>query len=436
MTLIWVNRPGSGPPPCALPGSLEGMRALRSLLLPVTASRLVLVGAPLLVCLAAVASGDSGDLEVALLNGDRVRGTIFPATQVETFDVVLPRGARLDVVAKPKRTGPRPTPPALSVRLLDSLGRDVGGDAVENSGKKGRISKFDVAESGVHHIEVSGDRFGIGDYTLSLKWKSQKKFKEKGVDTSQGIRPIDFAADSSSVLVIKAKASKGSPALPVVTELVRVEDGREIVVHTFTFPPRPTGTFKATTGIAIGGDHRLKLRDGGGVGGPVDVTLKLKGAKRRRSVRLTDDQLGVPPSDVRIVATVLIDNDGGEAPPEAPLVKLPIDALSKLTPVQIGIGDPFDGPDGSGLLPTGSTVFVGPTHLEFDRQDDVDVPFDADAFGGDTSDLRVQLRDETGLTSTIHSFTIDTDRSVVTAEVRRGARSACSDWCRRRIRHR
>ncbi len=394
------------------------MRVLRPLrfLLP----SLVPAAVPLLICLSAAASGESAGVEVALLNGDRVRGTIFPATQVETFDFVLPRGARLKVVAKPKKTRSRTTPPPLSLRLLDRFGRDVGADSIENGGKKARVTGFEVEESGVHYLKLGGDRFDIGDYTLVLAWKSPKKFKQKGVDTSEGIQNIDFAADSGAVLVIKAKASKNSPALPVVTDLVRIEDGREILVHTFAFPPRPTATFKATTGIVIGGDHRLKLRDGGGIGGPVDVSLKLKKSSRRRDVRLTDDRLDVPPSDVRIVATVLIDDDGGEGPPGAPIVKVPVNAVSKLTPVQIGVGDPFDGPERSGLLPAGDTVFVGPTHLEFDFAVDVELPFNASGFAGDTSNLRVQLRDETGLTTPIFSFVVDANRSVVTAEVRRG----------------
>ena len=65
------------------------MSRLRPLQLLALASVPALIGA-------AVAA--RADLEVTLRNGDRVRGTIFPASEQETFAFELPRDARDYVV--------------------------------------------------------------------------------------------------------------------------------------------------------------------------------------------------------------------------------------------------------------------------------------------------------------------------------------------------
>ena len=74
------------------------MSATRSLLVLALASAPVLVG---------VAVSARADLEVTLRNGDRVRGTIFPASEQETFAIELPQGARLNATASPKKTASR-----------------------------------------------------------------------------------------------------------------------------------------------------------------------------------------------------------------------------------------------------------------------------------------------------------------------------------------
>jgi len=332
-------------------------------------SPLLLLGGLVLAGLSALPA--RGDLDVTLRNGDIVRGTLEPATEVETFHIDLPRGARLKVVAKGRKTSARPRPPVVRLRLTDRYGVTVPGDVARNGRSSAKISGYDVPASASYAVEVRGDGFALGDYSLSVRWKTPRKYRWRDRDTSQGFQNLDFGADAGAAVVFTAKAAKGSVAKPVVTQLVRLDGATEIPVKTYTFPLDPGPVFVGEATIRDTGDHRLKLRDGGGASaGSTAVT--------------------VPP-----------------------------DAVERLTPVQLALGAPFDGPPASGLLPIGDGVFVGPERLEFGRLVNVVLPFDLAKLPEGTGALRVVRRESTGLFTVLDAgaLVIDAAGGRVTAPV-------------------
>ncbi len=390
-------------------GIVEGMR-VRSLL-------------PLaLVALSFGALPSRADLEVRLQNGDRVVGTIDPPGEVEVYRFELPRGAALKVTAKGRKTRPRPDAPHVRLRLLGRFDQEISGPFLKNKTRSARIRGFVAPESGPYALEVRGDGFRKGDYSLSLVWKTARKHKFKDLDTSEGIQELDFAADAGARIDVKAKARRGSASRPVVFQLLRVEGDATSIVKTFTFPVDGGRTHEVTAEILRTGDHRLIVRDAGGVGGPTDVVLKMKTKKAHRAVIVTDDQLDPPPGGVDILATILVDAAGGATPAGVPALTVPRDALPRLRAVQLGAGDPFAGPGGQGLLPAGPGIYVGPESVEFARLVELSVPYDDEKFPEGMSELRIVRLESTGLHAVLDasSVVVDADAGSASIAIGRG----------------
>lgn len=381
---------------------MEGMRAR---LLP----------AFVLLVSAAALHPSWADLDVTLRNGDRVTGTIDPEAEVETYRFDLPRGAKLKVTAKGRKTRPRPDPPKVRLRLLDRFGRDISGDHVKTVSGGAKIRGFVAPESGEYAVEVRGDGFREGDYTLSLAWKTPKKLKFKNIDTSEGLQQLDFGADEGAEVLVKAKARKRSPSRPVVFQLLRVEAGGTTTVKTFTFPTDPQKTHEVQADIPKTGDHRLIVRDGGGAGGPTDVAVKVKTVKGRRDVDVTDDELEATPAGFEIASTILVDESGGATPDDVPALTIPRNAVTRLRPIQLGEGAPFDGPAGSGLLPLGDAAYVGPERVQFDRLVGIVLPYDPDLLPEGPSALRVVRLESTGLHTVLDAQSVVADEQAETA---------------------
>jgi hypothetical protein len=270
--------------------------------------------------------------------------------------------------------------------------------------------------------ELRGDGFREGDYRFSLDWKTPRRLRFKNLDTSEGLQELDFAAEEGTEVDVKAKARKKSASRPVVFQLLRLEGDDSSTVKTFTFPTDPQKTHVVAADILQTGDHRLIVRDGGGFGGPTDVTVKLKTLTGKRAIDVTDDVLEPPPAGVEIVSTILVDADGGATPDGVPALSIPRNAVARLSPIQLGVGDEFEGPDGRGLLPVGPGIYVGPESVEFDRLIEVTVPFDRDAFPGTTSELRIVRLEFTGLRTVLdaQSVVVDDDSESAACPIFRG----------------
>lgn len=384
-------------------GIVEGMR-----LRPV-------VTFALLVSLAAF-HATRADLDVDVRNGDRIVGTIDPVGEVETYRFALPKGAKLKITAKGKKTRARPSPPRVRLRLLDRYGRDVSGDSVKNGSSSARVRGFVAPESGAYAVEVRGDAFRVGDYSLTLKWKTSKRLRFKNVDTSAGLQELDFAADAGALIDVTAKGRKSSDSRPVVFQLLRVDGQQTETVKTFTFPPTPERVHHVEADIRDTGDHRLIVRDGGGFGGPTDVTLKIATEKGVRDVDVTDALVGDVPAGFAVSHTLLVDAAGAATPAnDVPALTIPADAVPRLRPIQLGAGDAFDGPASSGLLPIGDAVYVGPERVQFDRLVDIVLPYDPAKLPEGTDWLRVVRLDSTGLHSVLSAQSVVADEAAQTA---------------------
>ncbi len=378
---------------------------------------------PLALFVLVLATTAVADLDVGVRNGDKIRATIFPESEVETYRVDLPRGAVLSVSGKPKKTGDRRFPPDLRMRLLDPVGRDITGDHLRVRGKRTTLTGFEAPTTGRYAIEVRGDGFDVGDYLLSVTWRAPRKVKRKRIDLDGGATTdlVDVVADADSTLKIQVVASRKSAVLPRVVEVVRLPSGGEsdeTVVREYSVPSKLAKKHKVDATVRTTGEFRIRAADGIAGGGQVDVKVTVRPGVAKRSVRLTDAEVGTVPLGTSILSTVLLDAAGGVTAGDSARVEVPLGGLSRLTTVRVGLGPAFDGPPGTGLLPAGPGVFVGPEFLEFDRLADIVVPFDPDAFdGAPLSEMRVVRIDAAGLHTVLAAGAVIVDEATSTARV-------------------
>lgn len=360
--------------------------------------------------LAFAAPGARAGIDVEVGNGDKITGTISPATEVETFRVRVPAGATISVAAKAAKKGPE-----LHVVLLDPM----GGNPRTADGRSARISRATAAASGTYAVQVSS-RNGVaaGDYSLSVTWKSPATFTKTTVLASLQLDTLDFAADAGAVATITAKPARKSAAQAVLNQLTAPDAG---VTALSAASARPA--------LALGGDYVLAYGNLGPAAGGVTATVKIKPPKAaRRKIALTSKVIGSGSANGDTAVAAIVGAGGGTvtvpvlAPgdPGAALsgsaVTVPPGALGTPSAIFIATAPPLD-PSGTDVG-AGPTVFFGPEGTRFDVNDKtgratVTVPYDA-AFDADTSSLVISTRDAKGkITVVPPPYTFDTVNHLV-----------------------
>lgn len=354
------------------------------------------------------------DIDVPVGNGDRVTGTFLPADEVETFRVVVPKGAKLSVQVKGKKARGASRAPVPVLRLLDPDGLDEGGAAVVANRTGAKVTNFTVGASGEHRVVVQGDGTQ-GDYQLTIRWKSPTRFAVPGTLAGAPVA-LPFAADRGAKASFSVRRGSGSEALPRLSE---VRDAADTVIATFA-QPSAGATSHSVKNVLMpeGGDLGLVVSDAGASGGTFAATIVVRPpAPSKRKLGLTSRELGGSSGGASAEGAILGPDGGalaadGIASLDGASVSVPEDGLKAPTAILIGTS-----PDIAvkGTVGAGPTVYFGPEGLTFAKGHaaTVTLPFDVGAFGGDTSALRVYTRDAKGKVTEVKGVTIDADAGTV-----------------------
>ncbi len=365
---------------------------------PALAAALALFG----VALPAVAAVD-----VPVGNGNRVLGTLRPADEVETFRVRLPAGALLKLKAKGRALAKGGTPPALALRVLDATDTYIGAGTLRRTGRSGYSGTVRATETGEYKVQVVGDGVNVGDYQLTVKWKSPTRRTFQHTDGGPGDgSTFDFPVEAGSAVSVSVTPTKGSAADPAVDRF----DGPGLFTRTVDPPARKVKNVV----VPEFGTTRLSTHGGGEYAGV--VTVKQPKAEKRL-LRFDERTLGRDTANGGDLAFGQIVGSGGGVVGigddlsdllGGSSVNVPAGALGGPTSLYLGTAAPFPAP-GGGAAPAGPTVFFGPEGLQFSVPATVTIPFDAAKFAGSADELRVFTRDADGNVSEITEFTLDLD---------------------------
>ena len=337
------------------------------------------------------------DLDVALGNGDRVTGSIVPASEVETFRVDVPRGARVTVTLK----GVNPRGGAAPATGFRIVGPDAETLADVPVAAQGRRASVTTHVTGSQAVIVRGDGVRAGDYRLQVKWRSAQRFPIAG-DLTAGQAPFVLDLDAGARLVVSVAAARGSPALP---RLDRMEIP-SVPTYFFPAPSNPASkSHKGTSPVMPSAKGvTLSITDAQGrTGEPLRFTgaalVRLPKSKARKLDLSTRGLGGAGGSGSAFGAivgpaggTVTVDPGAGI---DGASVQIPEGSLPYPTPIVIGTGVEIV-PPVAGSVGAGPTISFGPEGQQFPAGAIVTIPVDPAALGSDTSTLQVFVRDAQG----------------------------------------
>lgn len=353
----------------------------------------------------ALAASAFADVNVEVGNGDKITGTLSPATEAETFNFRVPQGAVITVKAKSAKKGP-----ALTISLQPPAAAGLG----NASGTAPSIKGVVAPDSGLYSVRVTSQNgVSTGDYSLSIGWKSPTSFTASADLAAAGTSTLDFAVDASAAATLSAKPAKGSAATAALTQLTA--PGPAVTPLTGT-------TTKRT--LTAGGSYVLTFANAGAAQGVVAATVKVKPPKpTKRKIALTTKVIGSGNAQGDAAYATVLGALGGtvtvpaipQGEPGAEIsgssVTVPPGALGAGTAIVIATSPGIDGPGPT--QPAGPPVFFGPEGQKFAGTATVTIPYDA-AYDSDTSALVIYTRDSKGkVTAVPPPYTFDSGTHTV-----------------------
>jgi hypothetical protein len=322
---------------------------------------------PLALC-ASLASGVArAAVDVEIRNGDKVTGTIAPATEVETFRFRVPKDAVLTLKAAAGKKGPQ-------IRM--QLSSPAGDPLSAAEGKTASIAKYKTSESGLFSVEItSKDGATGGDYSFSVAWKSATNYGGARTLAADVDDVVDFSVDAGATATFSVKKTKTSAAAPTLASL--------------TLPDATVETLSGATQkrqIDQTGDCRLAVSSA--TAGDVTTTVRVKPPKAsKRRYALTAKAIGGGDPEGDTAFSAIVGPEGGtiEVPtiphgePGSQLdgagVIVPAGALPLGTAVVIATAPAMSAGDAQAAA--GTTVAFGPEGLAFgSKTATVTIPFD------------------------------------------------------------
>lgn len=370
-------------------------------------ARLLVLAPAALAAGAAVAADpvDSVDLQVG--PRDRVRGTLRPAEERESFLVPVLRGTR--VVATARRIGK--TGPVPSFDVLDGAAATVASGAATSSGA--RLRGFSFATTGDHSFRVAGDGTD-GDYRLDLaltprtRWTADSETDlEPGAETT-----FAFAAPAGARVTVDLRAPRGSALAPLLAD---VTDPRGVVTAAdgaLAKAARHRMTFTTTNP----GEHVVRFGNAGTGAGGFRIVVSLRAARqRRRTVDIRDGLLGGEFEGARPVfgriadpafdTTILVPDGLGL---DGVTLTVPAGSVSQPTLISLTESEPFFVTDDE--FAAGTTLSFSPSGTAFDATNpaQMTLPFDPDAFDDPASELAIAVQDpESGEIERVAASAVD-----------------------------
>lgn len=363
---------------------------------------LSLVAAVLALSWASTPARADGTVDLELRSGDRVSGTLRPASETELFRGTMPAGSQLVASVKSKRKTQSPL-----VLQLRQGGLDVPGAVIAPKGSAVALQPFAVPGSGTYELVVVGNGTDDTDYDFSVSWKPQSKFSVTGNPVAAAATDsFNFSAPAGATATIDVLPAKGSA---FVTGLVGVTGPSG-----YSQAGGP-GTRIVSGPLPATGDYNVSFRNDGAASGGWVAKFKLKLAKTSKTkIDIRDtSQTGAFGDDHTAFGRVLGPDGGTVEPPPftgGPLagtsVTIPAGTLGGATTITVSTAPPLTPPSGS--FGAGPAVDFGPEGTVFDptgtdpsKQATITIPFDPAFFPGGTGSLRIYVRAADGTTTEV-----------------------------------
>ncbi len=347
-----------------------------------------------LVVAALFGSVEAAGITFDARNGDKVLGSISADSEFDTYRVTCPKGAKISAKAQASKALV-----TLSVDVFTPSEASIGAAA----GKKVAVKATPCPVTGVYSIVVRGASAGkLGDYTLTIGWKSPASFTFPLTMDGGGAANGVFAADANATATITVKPKKRTAANP---QLASLDDS----TGPHTDFPAATKTTKPL--LANTADYLVGVIDAAGA--QAVLTVKVKQPKAvKRTLLLT--ATAVPDGTIPVAASVIGPGGGLLSVESGSLsgasVSIPPGALGSQTSVLIGNGTGVT-PTAGGLMSVGPAVFFGPEGLTFKngKTASITIPFDPGLVSGGAAGLRVFVKDAQGNVTEILGVTIGAD---------------------------
>ncbi len=369
------------------------------------------------VILAASVSATAA-VDIRIRNGDKVSGSLFPVSEVESYRVDLPAGAVLKLKVKGKAASKGEPAPIVRLRVLTPEGDPIGTDLEVVRGSKSSIKGLRIGESGRYRIQVTADGEAPGNYQLVVKWSAPKKYRFPLGEVADETSQFTFAVAERATVKLKLKADKGSAATPGAQNVT----GPNQFGLAFA-PPLPGASSHAPAPFESPTFGDLTVTSAGG-GGTYTCTVVVKPPKRiKQKLNFTDAVIGGDPILGNDVAFGDIVGPGGLAfavPDElsatigGSALDVPAGAVPPGTPMLIATAPPL-GSEGDEQA-AGPTVFFGPGGLQFTSDVTISIPYDPEAFD-DPLALRVFTRDAKGKVTEVTGQITNVSNGLVTLAV-------------------
>jgi len=375
------------------------------------ARTIVTVSSLTCVCLLASAAWAQDTVILEIDPGDRVSGTLRPASEVERFVLELPAGAVLTAAAKSKGG------PILKLTLIDPGGSEVARGATR--GKRVTLVA-PIETSGVYVIRVVGDRVADGDYVLKAKSKPTLRFRARSETdlAAEATADVAFAAPAGARLTATVGPARKSDLVPADVVLIGPDGAVDVGAQT-----NARGKVKVTAdALPATGDYVLRFANAGADGSwkvRIDVTPS---APAKRRIDVTDAALQGTFGGTQAVfgARATPDTATAIVPAEGALnlaamqLTVPAGAVTQATVVSIAQIEPFFVDDTT--FAAGEAVRLEPAGLTFEDEVEVTLPFLAQSYDDPLTELVVVRRDEESgeIEELPGPYDIDVDAGVVT----------------------
>lgn len=361
---------------------------------------------------------DSVDLEVG--RRDRVRGTLRPAAETESFVVEGLRGMKVKAVAKQGDPTAEDAGPVPTLAMVDAAdGAPISTGVVTSTGAK--VSRVNLAGTADVRFRIAGDGALDGDYQLDVTLTPQTRWilVPEGALAPGGEATLSFAAPAgcTATLDLSSKTKAGAPLLVEVT-------GPGGTVATPDAEDATARRHRAVVSIPLSGEHSVRVRNNGTADAEFVLRVTLRNTRAdRRTVDLRDTalagdfegsqavfgRLAEAAADTTLVAPDAFGVDGLS-------ITIPGGALTVPTVISLSQSESFFVNDD--IFSAGSTIVFEPAGTTFSVPATVTLPFDPDAFDDPLNELSiVVLNQSTGEQETIPASSVDIPSATATFPV-------------------
>ncbi len=378
------------------------------------------------LCAALAASAARADVDVTSAPPIKVKSTLLPVGEVETYRLQAVAGAKLSFALAATGKTRLAFTPALTDPNAAAVVLPQGALKTTKTGVA--LTGLVLSTTGEYRLDVSADK--TGDYSLTLSTAPQTKWS--GTLTTifpGGAQRFTFSAPIGSTVTITAKPVVKGQGSPSVDD---VSSGAFRQVFFQQGKPLPTrAVFTAAAASGATGDFAADVSNRGTATGDAIVTATVKPPKSKTSkLDLRGTSLGRPDGGETLVSRVVGAGGGGVdvSDPASDLVGasvvVPDGALTGPLTISIASATTPSLPD-HGMQAAGPAVDFGPSGTTFAKTATVTLPFDFSLLpqNVDPSQILVFIREKDGSSTTVAPSSVDVAHGTISLPV--GGFSTC-----------